>query len=154
MVLWKQLRFGHKSALKAYVSSEQLQNVSKCVCVCDVFYFSGAWNIYLAGFCSNPPFPLGPCPKMVVYNAGPATTIQKFTALLSASRTIQSNPSTRDRTLPRCSTASSLEVQSLPPTQRRQFRKKPSQKPVPCIVTLAWSLNYDPLIQSVERGTF
>lgn len=100
MVLRKQLRFGHKSALKAYVSSEQLQNVSKCVCVCDVFYFSGAWNIYLAGFCSNPPFPLGPCPKMVVYNAGPATTIQKFTALLSASRTIQSNPSTRDRTLP------------------------------------------------------
>lgn len=92
MVLWKQLRFGHKSALKAYVSSEQLQNVLKCLCVCDVFYFSGAWNIYLAGFCSNPPFPLGPCPKMVVYNAGPATTIQKFTALLSASRTIQSNP--------------------------------------------------------------
>lgn len=48
MVLSKQLRFGHKSALRAYVSSEQLQNVLKCVCVCvlSILLFSGLEHLF------------------------------------------------------------------------------------------------------------
>lgn len=131
--------------------------MSWSVCVCDVFYFSGAWNFYLAGFCSNPPR----SPWSVSENGGLQRQSgnhysEKFTALSSPSRTIQSNPSTTVRTLLSTDAVQHHipEAQSLPPTQRRQFRKKPSQKPVLCIVTLAWLLNYDPLIQSVERGTF
>lgn len=59
MVLRKQLRFGHKSALKAYVSSEQLQNVSKCVCVCVMYStFLGLGTFIWLVSAAIPPFPL------------------------------------------------------------------------------------------------
>lgn len=94
-VLRKQLRFGHKSALKAYVSSEQLQNIlRKFVCVCSALLLWGL--VWLVG-AAFPPFPLGPCPKTVEFMAPVWQPLfrKMHTALLPTSRTIKSNPSTR-----------------------------------------------------------
>lgn len=97
IVLWRQPRFGHKSALKAYVSTEQLQNILR-KCVCGVTLFWGLGTFIWLVFAAFPP-PLGPCPKTVELTTPvwqpPFGKIH--TALLPV---VKSNPSKRNGPVP------------------------------------------------------
>lgn len=135
---------------KCVKSLRELWAITKCleVCVCLCVKYStflGLGTFIWLVSAAIPPFPLVRVQKR--WFTMPVWQPLFRNSLLFYPPVAQSNPSTRDWTLPSTDAVRHHlpEAQSLPPTQRRQFQKKPSQKPVLCIVTLAWLLNYDSL---------